>query len=163
MDVTVLVEPEPNLEQIARVQDELGHEGRVHTAGTWGKKEQALLFEAAKGHRPLTLEHFVPGGTSAMTEVIHEGRNTLFAFNQFQKRFFRSEDEDGEELDGLVQALEGRLHVLHGPRRGRRVALRGPPGVGQRRLARQVAALHVEDGRRSGDCCNGRAGRRCRP
>lgn len=95
MDVTVLVEPEPNLEQIARVLDELGHEGRVHTAGTWGKKEQALLFEAAKGHRPLTLEHFVPGGTSAMTEVIHEGRNTLFAFNQFQKRFFRSEDEDG--------------------------------------------------------------------
>jgi hypothetical protein len=95
MDVTVFLDPTPNLEQLATILDGLGHEGRVHTVATWSKKEQAAIFEAAKGFRPLTLDHFVPASAEKVTEVIHEGRNTLPAFSHFQKRFFRSDDEDG--------------------------------------------------------------------
>ena len=87
MDLTVLLEPKLDLERLAKALDGLGHEGRLHCVRGWGKARQAEIFEGAKGFRPLTLEHFVPPSVGDLTEVIHDGRNTLPAFNNFQKRF----------------------------------------------------------------------------
>lgn len=47
---------------------------------------QERLFNAAEG-RLVTLDDIVPPGTGSLTEVIHEGKNTLPAFTLFQKRF----------------------------------------------------------------------------
>ena len=87
MDVSVLLEPKIDLSRLAEVLDGLGHEGRVHTIRTWTKKYQSALFEACKGHMPLDLDFLVPSSVGSMVEVIHDGHNTLPAFNHFQKRF----------------------------------------------------------------------------
>jgi hypothetical protein len=93
MDVSVLLEPTIDLERLAEVLDGLGHEGRVHTTRTWGKKYQAQLFEACKG-RTLDLDFLVPPSIGPLVEVIHDGKNTLPAFTHFQKRFVKLEGED---------------------------------------------------------------------
>src|SRR5438132_1198100 len=62
-------------------------------------KEQAALFEAAQGARPLTIADFVPAGTAPLREVIHEGKNSLPLFSRFQKRFCRP-DAAAAELWG---------------------------------------------------------------
>lgn len=93
MDVSVLLEPTIDLPRLAEVLDGLGHEGRVHTIRTWTKKYQSELFEAAKGHMPLDLDFLVPSSVGQLVEVIHEGQNTLPAFNHFQKRFCKLEGD----------------------------------------------------------------------
>lgn len=94
MDLTVLLEPELDLERLAEVLDGMGHEGRVHTIRGWEKKQQAKIFEAAKGFRPLNLEHFVPAGTAPLSGVAHDGQNTLPMFSHFQKVFCRAPNDD---------------------------------------------------------------------
>ena len=61
--------------------------------------EQARLFDAAAGVRPITLEDFVPAAVPPLHTVIHYGRNSLPLFRLFQKRFCRP-DRDGAELWG---------------------------------------------------------------
>jgi hypothetical protein len=87
MDVGVFLEPAIDLKRLSEILDGLGHEGRLHTVGTWDKKQQAALFEAAKGHQPLGLDFLVPASIGPLVEVIHEGRNTLPMFSHLQKRF----------------------------------------------------------------------------
>jgi hypothetical protein len=94
MDVTVLLEPTIDLKRLAEVLDGLGHEGRVHAVRGCGKKRQAELFEAAKGHLPIDLDFLVPPSMGPLVEVIHEGKNTLPVFTHFQKRFVKLVDED---------------------------------------------------------------------
>lgn len=65
-----------------------------------GKKEQARLFDAARGYRPLDLAHFVPPDREPMREVPHRGRNSLPAFKHFAKVFVRPDDQGLEELWG---------------------------------------------------------------
>ncbi len=78
------------------------------------KKEQARLFEAVKGAKPITLDNFVPSGVGTMKEVIHDGRNTLPAFNYFQKRFVRPPADSGK-TDELWGYNEGSTRWLVGP------------------------------------------------
>ncbi|MBL9110940.1 MAG: hypothetical protein JNM74_16765 [Myxococcales bacterium] len=111
MDLTVLLEPKIDLPRLAEILDGMGHEGRLHTVRGWGLARQAELFEAVKGHKPLTLADFVPDGVPNLTEVIHDGRNTLPLFNDFQKRFCRPEDEEGV----LYGYNEGSTRGLTGP------------------------------------------------
>jgi hypothetical protein len=59
-------------------------------------REQALLFEAARGIRPVSLEDFVPAGEPPLRQIIHYGRNSLPVFRMFEKRFCRSPRESGE-------------------------------------------------------------------
>lgn len=94
MDVGVFLEPEPKLDDLARMLDELGHEGRLHTVRGWDKATQAKLFEAVKGKRPLTLDHFVPSGVADGTPVRHHGKNSLPLFSHFEKRFCKSQEDD---------------------------------------------------------------------
>lgn len=116
MDLTVLLEPKLDLPRLAAVLDGMGHEGRMHTVRGWGLGRQAELFEATKGFKPLTLDHYVPSSVPALTEVIHHGRNTLPLFNNFQKRFCRPGD-DADSADGAVLYgyNEGSTRGLTGP------------------------------------------------
>lgn len=107
MDVTVLLEPKIDLPRLAEVLDGLGHEGRVHTIRGWGKKRQAELFEAAKGHKPLDLDFLVPASMGTLVEVIHDGKNTLPMFTHFQKRFVKLENEDFKVAGYNHQTLSG--------------------------------------------------------
>lgn len=102
MDVTTFLEPTIDLKRIAEILDGLGHEGRCHTVRTWSKHYQEKIFEAAKGFRPLDLDFLVPSGKGVLEEVIHDGQNTLPAFNRFQKRFVK--------LDGEAFPLGGYNH-----------------------------------------------------
>ncbi len=111
MDLTVLLEPKIDLPRLTEILDGMGHEGRLHTVRGWGKARQAELFEAAKGYRPLTLDHYVPSDVGNLTEVIHWGKNSLPLFSDFQKRFCRPEDEEGV----LVGYNEGSTRGLVGP------------------------------------------------
>jgi hypothetical protein len=94
MDVTTFLEPRIDLERISSLLDGLGHEGRYHTVRTWNKRQHRELFEAAKGFRPIDLDFLVPSGAGVLTEVIHDGHNTLPLFTHFQKRFVRLEGGD---------------------------------------------------------------------
>lgn len=85
-----------DLEGLRAYLDGLDHPARLEATRQLGGREQARLFEAAKDFKVVTLEDFVPTGTAAMTEVIHHGRNTLPAFNFFQKRFCRPEGKNDE-------------------------------------------------------------------
>jgi hypothetical protein len=110
MDLTVLLEPTMNLPRLETVLDGLGHAGRLATVHGWERKTLARLFEAAKGHHALGLEHFVPAAVGPMTEVIHHGKNSLPLFSHFQKRFTRPEGAESppKELWGFNrQANEG--------------------------------------------------------
>jgi hypothetical protein len=91
--------------------DGLDHAARIEAITHLGGKEQARLFEAAQGFKPVTLEDFVPDGTAPLTEVIHYGRNTLPAFNNFQKRFARPESK----IDELWGYNEGSTRWMVGP------------------------------------------------
>lgn len=93
MDVGVLLEPELRFDELGRVLDDLGFEGRLHTVRHWDKATQARLFEAAKGKRPLDLDFFVPAGTDERAPVRHHGKNTLPLFSHFEKRFAKFGDK----------------------------------------------------------------------
>jgi len=92
MELRNLIEPNLDLERLAKYLDELGHPGRVWATRQWDRKLQAHLYEAAKGFHPLTLEHFVPASVGPLVEVIHDGKNTLPLHTLFQKRFCRPTD-----------------------------------------------------------------------
>ena len=74
---------------LAGYLETLGGGTRVTQIRSLGKGEQARLFEAAAGVRPIGLEHFVPADAAPLAEVIHAGRNSLPAFRIFEKRCCR--------------------------------------------------------------------------
>ncbi|MFO0677730.1 MAG: hypothetical protein U0169_14435 [Polyangiaceae bacterium] len=90
------MESKLDLVRLAKVLDEVGDPGRMATIATWDKRIQALLFEAAKGFRPVGLDHFVPTSVPARTEVLHDGRNTLPLFATLQKRFAKPDDYESD-------------------------------------------------------------------
>ncbi|HEX7663224.1 MAG TPA: hypothetical protein VF407_01870, partial [Polyangiaceae bacterium] len=57
--------------------------------------------------------HFVPPGTEALTEVIHYGKNSLPAFNIFEKRFAKPKDE--AKKDSLLGYNQQNLIWAIGP------------------------------------------------
>jgi hypothetical protein len=100
----------------------LDAETRVGQVRSLGKGEQARLFEAAAGVRPIGLTHLVPPGTAPLTEVVHAGRNSLPAFRIFEKRCCRP-SPDAAELWGYN---EHSARWMTGP--GYFVAAAGEPG-----------------------------------
>ena len=73
---------------------------RVAETRTLSAKEQARLFEATKHYRRVTLDDFVPKHLAPLQEVIHHGRNSLFAFSNFQKRMCRPPEGHEDQLWG---------------------------------------------------------------
>jgi hypothetical protein len=96
MELQNLIEPNLDLARLSKDLDELGHPGRVWATRRWDRKLQASLYEAVKGFRPLSLDHFVPSSVGPLVEVIHEGKNTLPMHTHFQKRFCRPSSPDNE-------------------------------------------------------------------
>jgi hypothetical protein len=101
-----------------------------------GARELARLFDACADHAPLTLADLVPHTAAPFAEVIHDGKNSLFAFNRFQKRFCRPPGEQVEELWGYNEQVLRRLtgpgyFVVHRPKAG---VGRGELAVDYRRL-----------------------------
>ncbi len=88
-----------DLDALAARLDGLDPAGRLREVRSLGRRDQARLFEACKGGRPLALEHLVPEGRPPMVGVVHEGKNSLPFFSHFAKVFCRP---DGEEADSGV-------------------------------------------------------------
>ena len=106
--------PFGNHGQIAEHLEGLDHWARVAETRSLGRSQQRRLWEKAADCGPLTLDDFVPASVGALTEVIHEGRNTLplpAPFRNFQKRFCRPADAD----NCLYGYNEGSTRPLIGP------------------------------------------------
>lgn len=82
----ILRAPKLDMAELEGALNGANHAQRMEFLRELTPKLQEKLFDAAAGRR-ITLEHFVPAGTPPLTEVIHEGQNTLPSFRSFQKRF----------------------------------------------------------------------------
>jgi hypothetical protein len=69
--------------------DGLSDPERARASGTLSARQQAILFDAALGLLPLSLEYFVPQAAGPLTHVIHSGKNSLPFAKTFEKRFCR--------------------------------------------------------------------------
>jgi hypothetical protein len=86
---------DPPISEIARYLDGLSPEARREALASTTRAEQRALYEKAKASPPVTLEDFLPAGTSPRRPVRHFGRNTLplpAAWRSFEKRFALPED-----------------------------------------------------------------------
>jgi hypothetical protein len=95
MDIHQLLRGPIDMRAVGAFLDECAPAQRRAAVRALSKAEQAALFEAARGVRPLGLADLVPTATAPLTEVIHSGRNSLPAFTLFQKRFCRPAGEVG--------------------------------------------------------------------
>ena len=89
VDLRAMFTPEMGVSDIARALDGLGEEARVEAVAGLRRRELSALYEAAADNEPLKLTDFVPADVPPMTEVIHEGKNSLGVFTRFQKRCIR--------------------------------------------------------------------------
>lgn len=86
----LLATPQPDLTRISALFDGLGAGERVQAALALGGREQRSLWNAAQGVYEITVEQLVPAASAALREVRHFGRNTMPAFQRFEKRFYRN-------------------------------------------------------------------------
>lgn len=100
-----------SIQEIGAHLDALDHEARMAELYALNKKQQRELYVRAASAAPITLEHFVPADVPPLTEVIHEGKNSLPVFREFQKRFCRPAEGEGE----LFGYNEGSTRKLIGP------------------------------------------------
>lgn len=81
------------IEEIAAYLDGLPPDRRLAELRALPANAMAVLWARAADSPPVTESHFVPEGTPAVTEVVHDGWNSLPAFRGFQKRFCRTAEE----------------------------------------------------------------------
>ncbi|HEX9296183.1 MAG TPA: hypothetical protein VF881_10115 [Polyangiaceae bacterium] len=113
MDIAAMIVPAVNRQEIAHVLDDVAEHARLKSVMDLGRRELSALYEAAADNPPLTLDHFVPAGIAPLTEVIHEGKNSLGMFTRFQKRFcLPDRPTDRKELWGYN---EQSLRLWTGP------------------------------------------------
>jgi hypothetical protein len=93
----------PDIAAIARYLDELSPQHRMAQVLALTRPQQACLFRAAEGWRPLTCEDLVPSSVRPMVGVAHEGRNSLPAFQRFAKVFCRPRPESHPALSPAEQ------------------------------------------------------------
>jgi hypothetical protein len=105
----LLTDPTTGIGEIAAFLDGLDHAGRWAHVSRLGRAQQRALYRRAAG-RPIGLDHLV-GAAAPLTEVIHDGRNTLAVpprWRVFQKRFCRL-DAVGDRLGGYNEGPTRRL------------------------------------------------------
>jgi hypothetical protein len=116
MQLQNLIETHLDVARLSKDLDEIGHEGRIWAVRQWTPANMAVLYEAVKGFRPVTLDDYVPQGVAPMVGVHHHGKNSLPAHNFFQKRFSRVARAEGSEgPDILVGYNFQTLSPLTGP------------------------------------------------
>jgi hypothetical protein len=103
----------PEMVAIEAHLDALGPAERLAEVRSLRRREQSLLFDAAQGHRPISLDDIVPRDREPMEEVVHYGKNSLPAFNHFAKVFARPES-GAPELWGYNRT-GGFLETIVGP------------------------------------------------
>ena len=105
------VEP-PDMRAIESHLDALEPSARLREARSLRRTHLARLFEAAEGHRPISLDDIVAPSRPPMQEVVHGGKNSLPAFNHFAKVFVRPEATELElwgynRTGGFVETVVG--------------------------------------------------------
>ena len=94
-----LVKSDPiDVDALEKAFDDASHDERVAATRQFSGKLQKRLFEAVEG-RAVTARQLMPVDTT-LTEVIHEGTNTLPAFRAFQKRFAKPTETQNRETVG---------------------------------------------------------------
>jgi hypothetical protein len=78
-----------DVEALGRWLDGLDEAARVAATVSMTPRQQARLFDAAKGVRALGLDHFVPAGVAPLEPVRHAGKNSIKLVSRFEKRFCR--------------------------------------------------------------------------
>jgi len=101
--------------EIERFLDGLAPGDRVTAVRGLGRRDQAKLFAAVEGFRPVGLADLVPPAVEVMSPVRHFGKNTLPAFTHFEKRFCRPESEDAANPKGLYGFNFQSMSVVTGP------------------------------------------------
>ncbi|MCS6799720.1 MAG: hypothetical protein NZ898_14600 [Myxococcota bacterium] len=81
---------------VAAYLDELDPAARLEQIRALERGEQARLFEAASGFRPIDLDFFVPHDRLPLVEVVHHGKNSLPVFTRFAKVMCRPPAGQGE-------------------------------------------------------------------
>lgn len=110
----LLSEDTPDITAVEGYLDSLDSEQRVAEIRTLGRRHQARLFEAARGHRPISLDDIVDSTRPSMKEVVHHGKNSLPAFSQFAKVFVRPDAPNSDELWGYNRS-GGFIETVVGP------------------------------------------------
>jgi hypothetical protein len=87
----LLTSEQLDLARVSALLDGLANGERVEAALALGAREQRVLWNAAQGAYEITPEQLVPAGTAVDREVRHFGRNTMPAFQRFEKRFYRND------------------------------------------------------------------------
>ncbi len=86
-DIISAVTQEPiDVDSLEELFDDASPNTRVEAIRQFKPRMQRRLFAACSG-RAVGIDDVVPPDTNPLTEVIHEGQNTLPAFRSFQKRF----------------------------------------------------------------------------
>jgi hypothetical protein len=110
--------------EIAQFLDGLSHADRVSAVRAAGRSEQRRLWEAVKGVGQVRLVDLVPRAAGDLVPVRHHGRNTLPAFNFFEKRFTRPAGADPQAPGTLYGFNFQSMSWITGP--GYFVALDSP-------------------------------------
>lgn len=92
-----------DFDRLEQLLDDASANERESALDHFGSSVQQRVFEQAEG-RSVELDQIVPPDADPLEPVVHQGRNTLPAFQSFQKRFCRPPadyvDEHGERVWG---------------------------------------------------------------
>jgi hypothetical protein len=102
-------------QEIAKFLDGLRHAERVEAIRAAGRSEQRRLWEAVKGVGSVRNADLVPPSVGDLVPVRHHGRNTLPAFNFFEKRFCRPPGADRHQPEKLFGFNFQSMSWLTGP------------------------------------------------
>jgi hypothetical protein len=105
----------PDPKRIRALLDGMAEADRIAAARSLTGREQRHLWKAVDGAHPLQLADLVPASVPAMTAVRHYGRNSLPVFSMFEKRFYRSAEQDPNAPNELCGANFQLVSPLTGP------------------------------------------------
>lgn len=110
----LLSENTTDIDAVEAYLDSLDSKRRICEIRTLGRKHQARLFEAARGHKPISLKDIVGPTQPPMKEVVHHGKNSLPAFSCFAKVFVKPDVAASDELWGYNRS-GGFIETVVGP------------------------------------------------
>ncbi|MDH3199988.1 MAG: hypothetical protein OEM15_03745 [Myxococcales bacterium] len=110
----LLSEDTPDIAAVEAYLDSLDSKQRISEIRTLARRHQARLFEAARGHKPISLDDIVDPTRPPMEEVVHYGKNSLPAFSHFAKVFVRPDAAMSKELWGYNRS-GGFVETVVGP------------------------------------------------
>ncbi len=87
------------VERITEALDAMSPKGRLAAVRGMSKATMIRLWSLFEDVNEVDADFFVPSSIDPLVEVIHHGKNSLPAYNFFQKRFCRA-DDDSDDLYG---------------------------------------------------------------